>query len=333
MITRRHLLRSAGRLGVFGFSVLSLDALRLPIPAYADEPIRIATLASGTVSWELETIVHYGLDRAHGFTLAVMPVASKQAADIMLAGGEADMIVTDWLWVSRQRHAGQDYKFLPYSRQVGAVLVKPVSDVKSIADLKGRKIGVAGGPTDKGWTLVRSFAMSQAGLDLTKDAEPVFAAPPLLSELFQRGSIDALITYWHLAAALKAQGAQELISLADVARTLGLDPDVPLLGYVFSERWSLTHDRAAEKFYAAAQDAKKRLAEDDEPWIHLRPLMNAKSDHDFELLKAGYREGIPKTRDINEAALRNVFAVLAHEGGDDFTGQNATLAAGLFLTP
>ena len=165
----------------------------------ADDVIRIATLASGTVAWEIDTILHHGLDRKFGFTLSVVPVAGKQSADVMLAGGACDIIVTDWIWVSRQRQQGADYTFIPYSKQIGALLVKPNAPLRTLADLKGKKIGVAGGPTDKGWTLIRAFAKKTLSMDLEKDSEAVFAAPRLLNEEFERDTIDALLTNWQFS--------------------------------------------------------------------------------------------------------------------------------------
>ncbi|MEZ5453671.1 MAG: ABC transporter substrate-binding protein [Thiothrix sp.] len=56
-------------------------------------------------------------------------------------------------------------------------MVKPDSGIKTLADLKGKKLGVAGGPSDKSWLLLRAYAKQTAGLDLQAEAEPQFAAP------------------------------------------------------------------------------------------------------------------------------------------------------------
>ena len=296
----------------------------------ADDVIRVATLASGTLAWEIDTILHHGLDRKFGFSLSVVPVAGKQSADVMLAGGACDVIVTDWIWVSRQRHEGADYVFLPYSKQIGSLLVKANSPIKSLADLKGKKIGVAGGPTDKSWILFRAFAKKTLALDLEKDSEAVFAAPRLLNEEFERDHIDALITYWQFSYVLKAKGARELIALSDVAKTLGLDPDMPLLGYVFSERLAKTHQGIATKLAQASQAAKMILAKDDAEWTRLKPLMNVETDQDFEALKAGFRAGIPAPTIPNKASAERLLRALTEGGDTNLNGETTTLAPGTF---
>jgi NitT/TauT family transport system substrate-binding protein len=298
--------------------------------ATANEQVRVATLASGTVAWEIDTIIKNGLDKKHGIDLTLVPVAGKQGADIMLQGGDADVIVTDWIWVSRQRNAGADYTFRPYSKQVGGIVVPDTSPIKVLADLKGKKIGIAGGPTDKSWILFQALALKNFNLDLAKEAEPVFAAPPLLSEKLESGEIDAVITFWNFAAKLKAHGGREIAKVADAAQALGLDASTPLLGYVYSEKWSEDHGGAADGLLAASAEAKALLASDDKEWERLKPMMKINDDAELEALKVGFRAGIPGADPVNVDAAEKVFAVLAAIGGKDLVGDGATLAPGTF---
>ncbi len=302
-------------------------------PAYAETPVRIATLQTGTVAWEVDSIIHNGFDKKHGIALTLVPVGGKQSADVMLAGGEADVIVSDWIWVSRQRNAGADYTFTPYSRQVGSIVVKGDSAIKGLADLKGKKIGVAGGPTDKSWVLFQALARKDFDFDLATQAEPVFAAPPLLSEKLGSGEIDAVITFWHFAAKLRANGGRDIATVVDAAKSLGLDTETPLLGYVYSEKWSKDNGDAALALAKASADAKALLASDEKEWDRLRPKMNAKTDAEFEALKAGFRAGIPKSSDVNADAAAGLFALLAKIGGTELVGDKPTLAAGTFAKP
>ncbi|MBU0778520.1 MAG: ABC transporter substrate-binding protein, partial [Alphaproteobacteria bacterium] len=105
--------------------------------AAQDATIRAAVQESGTVNWELDTIKHYGLDTENGFTLDVQGMAGGDAAQIAFQGGAVDMIVSDWIWVARQRAAGEDFIFIPYSRAVGGMLVPEGSTAQTLEDMKG----------------------------------------------------------------------------------------------------------------------------------------------------------------------------------------------------
>src|SRR3546814_4565471 len=87
------------------------------------------------------------------------------------------MIVSDWLWVSRQRAEGKPFTFVPFSSAVGSLMVPADSPIRSLADLKGKKIAIAGGPLDKGWLLLRGLTERRHGFDPATAGEPVFGAP------------------------------------------------------------------------------------------------------------------------------------------------------------
>jgi NitT/TauT family transport system substrate-binding protein len=44
--------------------------------------------------------------------------------------------------------------------------------------LKGKKMGIAGGPLDKSWLLLVAYALDMDQIDLKTAITPVFGAPP-----------------------------------------------------------------------------------------------------------------------------------------------------------
>ena len=105
--------------------------------------IRVGVLAFGTVSWELDTVKFHGLDNQQGVELIVTELSGKNSSAVALQGAAVDAIVTDWIWVSRQRSGGADYTFVPHSAAVGGLVVHPESGIDSLDDLRGRKLGIA----------------------------------------------------------------------------------------------------------------------------------------------------------------------------------------------
>ena len=312
-----------------GFIVLCLVAT--PATA-ADPPVRVGVLKFGTVHWELDVIETHALDEKQGIDLQVVTLGSKRATSVALQGGAVDVIVTDWIWVSRQRTDGRDYAFAPYSLSVGGLIVRPDAGITELADLKGRKVGVAGGPVDKSWLLLQAYA-KQSGMDLSQAVEPTFGAPPLLNELIQRGDLPAVLNFWHYNARLKAAGMQELLTTAELLPALGVDRPMPLLGWVFNRAWASDNRDAIDGFLRASYSAKQLLRESDAEWERLTPKMNVSDDNAVAALRDAYRLGIPRRFDEadREAAART-FAILAREGGDKLVGSSDSLAPGTFWT-
>src|ERR1700687_4532307 len=126
--------------------------------ATAADRIRLAVQKTGTLAWELDVIRAHGLDRKLDLTIETIELASTEAGKIALKSGSADLMLSDWLWVARERSLGDGLVFYPSSSTLGAVMVPGQSPIKEIADLKGRKLAIAGGPIDKSWLLLQALA-------------------------------------------------------------------------------------------------------------------------------------------------------------------------------
>lgn len=318
--------RGALRLAALGAAA----TLSAPGAARARAKVRIGVLKFGTVSWELDALKHHKLDAANGIDVDVVYFAGEDATNVAMLAGEIDIIVSDWLWVSRQRSEGGDLTLAPYSTAVGAIMVSEGSPIRTIADLKQKKIGVAGGPLDKSWLLIQALARRDHEIDLAADNEIVFGAPPLLAEKAMQGELDAVLNFWHFCARLEANGFRRLLGADKAARALGASGSVSTLGYVFHEKWANQNPAAAKGFVKASAAAKELLARSDAEWLRLAPLVRAEGA-ELETLRDRYREGIP-TRPVaeEEADAARLYRVLAEIGGEKLVGGAPEMAPGTF---
>lgn len=312
---------------------LCLSLTWFPSLAHAADKVRVGVLEFGTVNWELDVMKEHKLDAANQFELEVVPVASADAATVALLGGSVDIVVTDWIWVAQQRAAGQDHVLFPYSTAVGSLLAKPDAQIKTLADLKGKKLGVAGGARDKSWLLLRAYAQQQDKIDLAKEAEVQYGAPPLLNEIMQKGELDAVLNFWNFTARLQDAGLQTVITVPQVLEGLGIQKDLPMIGWVFSEKWAKEHQAAATGFLTASYAAKKMMKESDAEWLRIRPKMKADKDTVFIALRDAFRAGIPSCfGDKQQAAASQTFKLLADLGGKDLVGDVKELPQGVFYS-
>ncbi|UVO17135.1 ABC transporter substrate-binding protein [Stutzerimonas stutzeri] len=297
-------------------SLLRLMLVLLPLCAQAQElpVLTLSVLQFGTPHWELEHLKRQQLDRANGFELRVRLVADVPASRLALSSGSADGAVSDLLWAQARYEAGSAYRYLPFSAQIGEVLVPTGSAIRQLADLRGKRLGVAGGPDGLGWRLLQQAAAKQ-GIDLAREAQVQYAAPPLLGQALRRGQLDALLTFWHFSARMRGEGGvQSAFGLADLLKSLEFDAHLPVLGYLFPEPWAQSNEDLLQRFARALRQTKDELAREPQHWQALRPLMRAENDAVFAALRDSFVEGIPQPLDA--ARLADLQRLLVLTGAD-----------------
>jgi NitT/TauT family transport system substrate-binding protein len=299
----------------------------------ATETVRVAVQKTGTFAWELAVIRAHGLDREANLSIDVSELASTEAGKISLRAGNADLILSDWLWVSRERSLGAKLTFYPYSSALGAVMVPASSPIRSLADIRGHKLAVAGGPIDKSWLLLQAHA-KRDGIDLKSDATIVYGAPPLLAAKMAGGEMDATVNFWNFCAVLEAKGFRRVVGIEDLLPKLGAKDRVAMVGYVFDENWGIAHRELLARFLAVTSKAKDILSTSDADWERIAPLTGASDPATLRAYRDRYREGIPRRAVADEETdARVLYRVLAETGGRDLVGPAQELAPGTFYHP
>lgn len=265
----------------------------IPFSAFGDEAhiIRMGLLAGGSASWEVTAAQQQGWDRKAGLVIQSTVLANPDAARIALQGGSVDVIVSDWIWVARQREMGRDFSFYPYSSHQGVMLVPEDSSIGSIRDLAGKKLGIVGGGLDKNWLLLRAVAKKQMGLDLDAGVEKIFGAAPLLQQQFEAGQMDALLTQWHFAAKLEHEGYRRLVDGAELLKSEEIDPHMASLGLVFSEAWGKSHALDLNDLIDLLARANEGLCHDDGVWSGMSDQLQTTEPDVRQRLREGYCRG------------------------------------------
>ncbi|WP_298357532.1 ABC transporter substrate-binding protein [Rhodoblastus sp.] len=315
------------------FLAASAAALALPSSVRAAAKLRLAVQATGSFAWELATARAYGLDKAEGIDFETTQLATTEAGKVALIGGGADLILSDWLWVARERGLGTPLIFYPHSTALGAVMAKSAPFPWKASDLVGKKIGVAGGSLDKSWLLLQAWALKQ-GVDLKARAHPVFAAPPLLAEKLAQGELDAALEFFTFAARLEGKGFARAIDMADVERDLGAQHPLIVTGYVFTQEFAAKNTDRLQRFFAMMTKAKNLLADNDEAFAKIAPMTGITDPKTLAILRRYYRRGVPTaTLAQYRADAAAIYKVLAEVGGSQLVGKATELDPGVFYRP
>ena len=310
-----------------------LAVLALATSATAADRIRLAVQRTGTLAWELDVIKTHRLDRKLDLEIDTIELASTEAGKIALKGGSADLMLSDWLWVARERALGDQLVFYPSSSTLGAVMVPPQSPIREVADLRGKKLAVAGGPLDKSWLLLQALAR-RGGVDLKRQATIVYGAPPLLSEKALQGELDATLTFWNFCADLESKGHTRAIAMDRVMTDLGAKGPIAIVGYTFDGGWAARNRGTVDRFLEAARQAKDILASSAAEWQRLAPRIRVSDANALAIYRQRYGEGIVRRPLAEEEAdARALYRVLAEIGGSELVGPARELAPGTFYRP
>ncbi|MDT8406617.1 MAG: ABC transporter substrate-binding protein [Methylococcales bacterium] len=305
---------------------LLLVMLLLPTRGQAEATLRLGLLAYGTAHWELTALQALSLPGLADVDLTVRELSTAEAGKIALQSDAVDIIVSDWLWVAAQRAAGRNYAFYPYSKVSGGIVSQPEHPLSSITDLTGLRIGVAGGELDKNWLLLSALYRKSTGQALEQQAQIVFAAPPLLSRQLQARQLDVVLTYWHFAARLEAQGFQLWRQGDALLNAMNLEPELPFLGYVFRRDWAEANRPRLTAFLHGVAEAREQLCTNDTRWQSIVPLTRSKDSVTQNLLRQRYCQGRVQAW---ESRLRseadNTFKVLQALSGSRLTGKQREL--------
>ena len=294
--------------------------------------LSLAVQATGTVRWELVAMQALGLDNKHNLELEVRDVADSKAGQIVLQAKEVDIILSDFVWVSLQRHQGNMVTMVPHSLTVGGLMVDPAAGIASVADLKGKTLAVSGSPVDKSYVILAAEYNKLTGGNLTEDASAKFGAPPLVNELITSGQAQAALNLWNWNSRAKLAGKTELISVAAMLRDLGVAETPPLLGWAFFDETAKAKKDALKAFLDASFETKAALLSDDGIWETIKGAMNVGDDEAlFKQLRDDYRAGIvAKYAASDMTPAEESFAVMAKFGGKDVVGDATELADGTF---
>jgi NitT/TauT family transport system substrate-binding protein len=334
LLCRKKDPRGNGSYGIMKHSAVLLLTAAIVIAsnvAHSEvETIRVAVQKTGTFAWELAVIRAHALERQANLSIRALELASPEAGKIALRAGSVDIIISDWIWVSRERSLGAKLTFYPYSSALGAVMVPDSSSIQTLVDLKGRKLAVAGGPLDKSWLLLQAW-LKQGGTDLKAESSIVYGAPPLLAEKALGGEMDAVLNYWYFCAALEARGFRRVADIEEILPKLGAKGRTAMIGYVFDEGWGNAHPELMARFIAMTRAAKEILSASDTEWERIQPLTGAVDVATLRAYRDHYREGIPRRPVADEEAdARVLYRVLATIGGRELVGPAGELDSGTF---
>ena len=240
------------RLGIFAAVMLATCGA-----ATAQVKVRIGDLAQSLNEIGSRTMIDQGIDRKYGIAAEYKAYPTLDGLFTAIRGKEVDVGFAGWTAIAQFRSKGFPVTTIfPVGRGVTVdVIVPAASPIKSIADLKGKKVGSFAGAAGTATVLFRVITSKFNGFDPGKTGELQFAGPGLLPTLLDKGEIDAAVMFDPLAAKLEGSGKYRSIgNLADAYKA-GTGDDFLWIGYSTNDDFMLAEPEALTNFTRAWLEA------------------------------------------------------------------------------
>jgi NitT/TauT family transport system substrate-binding protein len=199
--------------------------------------VRLLYNEAGTNSFIPFTIRKFGLDKKHGFELVPVPTTTTAAGITAMKAGAGDVHTYGWNDIARMNNSGIPVVGVAPFLRWGAdfILVSKDSPIKTIGDLKGKKVGTSA-RTALNW--VAMMALGDKKYQLTeKDMTIHEGAPPLLRALLEQGSLDATHMFNSVTPSMIVSGKSRVLAkVSDLVSGFGM-PDTPFLLYAFDTKY------------------------------------------------------------------------------------------------
>jgi NitT/TauT family transport system substrate-binding protein len=314
-----------------GFVAAAIVALAcLSVPASAEDmvkgnggQIRWYYNAGGTTSYLVYVFKKFELGKKYNIDLIPTPNTSSAAALVAMQNGSAQLTNLGWNDIARLKMGGYDVIGVAPWLRWGAdfYVVQKDSPIKTLADLKGKKIGTSG-KISLNHILLKTVAKKHYGVDIEKDAETLEGAQPLLRGLLEQGNLDVAGMFNSFTPAMIASGKfRSLVKLSELVTQYGL-PDTPYLMYGFDGKYAKANPENVKAFVKGFQEAIHILKTNDEVWLEEGRNLQ-QSDEVSALFRELCREDIAdKFDETTEKNIRVVFDQFLPIAGEEAFGIN-----------
>ena len=251
------------------------------------------------------------------FGLKAEKVKSLSPANLhlMLAERKVDIGFGGFTTMATARTEGKDIIVIyGVFSPVNMVFVSKNSSIRSLTDLKGKKLGVFGGPGSTTFGFLAVLARNWYGIDLFHDAELVTAPGPVLVELLGKGDIDAALLGTTESIQMFAQ--QRYRVLVDLSAEYKAHQGGRAPAHVTvatNEEFANSHPDIVRDYLKAYKSTLEYVRAHPEVWDEYAKSINMNDPGERALLQQKMGPNLVERWDADQIAVQKDYLKLVHE--------------------
>lgn len=234
---------------------------------------------------------------------------------IMVAERKVDIGYGGFTTMATARGEGKDIIVIyGVFSPVNIVFVRKDSPIKTLSDLKGKKLGVFGGPSSTTFAFLSVLAKNWHGIDLFRDAELVTAPAPALAELLGRGDVDAALLGTVESIQTFAQDRYRVLvdlSAEYKARQGGRAPAHVTIAT--NEEFARSHPDIVRDYLKAYKRGLDYIHAHPEVWDEYAGSIKMENPAERKLLREKMEPNLVDKWDAEQIALQNEYLKLVHD--------------------
>jgi len=272
-------------------------------------------LISGAQEFVDFVMERHGILDRFGLKADTIKSLSPANLHLMVAEGKVDIGFAGFTTMATARAEGKDIIVIHgVFSPVNMVFVAKNSSIHSLSDLKGKKLGVFGGPGSTTFAFLAVIARKWYGIDLFHDVELVTAPAPALIELLRKGDLDAALLGTTESVQTNArQQYRVLVDLSEEYKTHQGGRAPAHVTVATSEAFAKSHPDIVRDYLKAYDTTVEYIRTHPEVWDEYAESIKMENPDERALLQQKMAPNIVGKWDEEQIALQNDYLKLVHD--------------------
>ena len=310
--------------GLLLLAGLALSGCSSPSPRDAGAPRQFSLgFLAGAQDFFIYVMESQGLLQRHGLNPEKIKFLNPPSVHLMIAEGQVDIGFGGFTTMATARAQGRDVIVVHgIFSPVNVVFVSHDSSLQTLVGLRGKKLGVFGGLGSTTLAFLAVIASKWHGFDIYRDVELITAPGPALSNLLDKGEIDAALMGTMESIKFSANGKYRvLLNLSEeYKQRQGLAPAHVTVST--SEKFASEHPEVVKDFLRAYRDAVNYSKNNSEIWARYGTSIGMDSEEEIRLLQQKMTQNTIESWDAEQIEIQNQYLSLVQSVlGDRVLGE------------